>query len=133
MNIVNILNTYYWFSQPYIAHGLTEWLWLGIFLFAILLGILIRFIIVKRLESILKKTYRSFSNSFFLSGLFGLLWMFFRQQHVPFLAWRFWLLLIVICFVWRNYYNIKFLIKRYPKIKIEQAEKAIKDKYLPKK
>lgn len=131
MNIFNLFTWEYWFSQPYIAYGHTKWIWLIIFLAFILFGLVSKIWEVARVDGVLKRVWHSLANSFFCTGLLGLLWMFFRQQHVPFLAWRFWLLIIFIGVVWRQYYNFKFVFKRYPKIKMEQAERAVKEKYLP--
>ena len=131
MNILNLFTFSYWFSQPYIAHGTTKWFWVIAFLFCVLLGILSKLWELMRVEKNLKRVYRSFSISFWCIGVFGLLWMFFRQEHVPFLAWRFWLLIILFFVAWRQFVNIKFLICRYPQIKKENEARELKEKYLP--
>lgn len=131
MNVLNLLKLDYWFSQPYIAYGTVKWFWIVLFLFFVLLGIVAKFWEVLRAEKNLKRVFKSFAATFWSIGVFGLLWMFFRQEHVPFLAWRFWLLLIFVFVVWRQFVNIKFLVKRYPQIKKENEARELKEKYLP--
>ena len=60
------------------------------------------------------------------------MWIFFRQQRVAFLAWRFWLVLWMVLFVWWGYKVIYYAIKRLPMISSEQAKKNLMNKYLPK-
>ncbi len=131
MSILNLFTVSYWFTQPYIAHGNTKWVWVILFLLFVLFGIIAKFWEVMRAEKNLKRVFRSFSISFLCIGIFGLIWFFFRQQHVPFLAWRFWLIIIFGFAAWRQFVNIRFLVKRYPQIKIENEARELKEKYLP--
>jgi len=133
MNIFNIFEWSYWFYQPFIARGNTVWIWVFIFLFGVLTGLVLKFISQKTMVKYKKRITNSFANVGLASGLLGLLWLFFRQERVPFLAWRFWLLIIFIGALFVVIKNLKFIIKRLPEIRAEHAEKAIKDKYLPKK
>ncbi len=64
-------------------------------------------------------------------GFLGLLWMFFRQERVAFLAWRFWLLLWLAVVVFWAYRLARYAIKRIPEIKSEEARRANVEKYLP--
>lgn len=132
MNIMNLFDWYYWFHQPYIARGQTMWIWVVIFLISVFAGLVLKFAGQKIRTNYLKKIINSFSNIGLAVGLVGLLWMFFRQERVPFLAWRFWLIFIFGIALWRIIANVVFLTRRAPKIKKEQAEKAIQEKYLPK-
>lgn len=132
MNLLNLLDWYYWFHQPYIARGMTMWIWVIIFLVAAFAGLILKFVAQKIKTTYLQKIINSFSNIGLAVGLVGLLWMFFRQERVPFLAWRFWLLIIFGIALWKIIVNLKFIIFRAPAIKKEQAEKAAKEKYLPK-
>ncbi len=135
MNVISIMNLfdwYYWFHQPYIARGMTMWIWVIFFLFFVFSGLVLKFISQRIETNYLKKTINSFSNIGLSVGLLGLLWMFFRQERVPFLAWRFWLIIIFGIAIWRKIVNIIFLVRRAPIIKKEQAEKIAKAKYLPK-
>ncbi len=132
MNITNILDWSYWFHQPFIARGSTMWIWVIIFLVAIFSGLILKFIQQQLSEKYQKKIVNSFSNVGLTSGLLGLLWLFFRQERVPFLAWRFWLLFFVAYALYVIVKNLKFIITRLPKIRAEHAERAQKEKYLPK-
>jgi len=64
-------------------------------------------------------------------GLLGLLWMFFRQESVAFLAWRFWLLLWVLMAVWWLARILEYIVKRIPQIKKEKEARHKMQKYLP--
>lgn len=133
MNIMNLLAISYWFQQPFIARGSIMWLWVIIFLVATFGGLVLKFIQQTMGEKYQKKMANSFSNLGLTVGLVGLLWLFFRQEQVPFLAWRFWLLFLVAYAVYVVVKNLKFILTRLPAIRAEHAEKAIKEKYLPKK
>ena len=131
MNIANLLDLHYWFSQPYIARGQTMWIWVGIFLVAVLAGLILKFIGQKSAEKYARKLIISFSNLGLGAGLLGLLWLFFRQERVAFFAWRFWLIFLFVWAVWVIVKNIRFAVTRLPKIRAEHAEKAMREKYLP--
>jgi hypothetical protein len=64
-------------------------------------------------------------------GLLGLLWFFFRQERVAFLAWRFWLVLWLIITVFWAYKILVYMFKKVPVINSQRAEKIINEKYLP--
>jgi len=51
---------------------------------------------------------------------------------VAFLAWRFWLILLAVLFIWWGYKVIFYAIKRLPLINNEQAKKNLMNKYKPK-
>jgi len=131
MSFLNLLKLDYWFHQPYIAHGWTLRFWVIFFLFLILAGIFLKLWQTRREENSIKAVLNRWANSGLAGGLLGLLWMFFRQERVAFLAWRFWLPLIILIPVWTTVRNLYFLLRRYPKIKNALQEKAIKEKYLP--
>jgi Ca2+/Na+ antiporter len=66
-------------------------------------------------------------------GFLSLLWVVFCQQRAPYVAYRFWLLLIIIITgVWL-YRAVRYALQRIPQIKKEQQEKQQREKYLPKK
>lgn len=132
MNIMHILDWSYWFQQPFIARGTVVWIWVIIFLAAIFGGLILKFVQQQLSEKYIKKMVNSFSNVGLTSGLLGLLWLFFRQEQVPFLAWRFWLLFLVVYALFVIIKNLKFVITRLPEIRAEHAERAQKEKYLPK-
>jgi hypothetical protein len=58
--------------------------------------------------------------------------MFFRQQQVAFLAWRFWLVLWLVLFLYWGYKVAYYATKRLLIISQEQTQKELKQKYLPK-
>ena len=133
MSVTNLLDLSYWFHQPFIARGIVMWVWVGIFLFAVFAGLVLKFVGQRLDEKYLKRIVSSFSNLGLGAGLLGLLWLFFRQELVPFLAWRFWLLFLIFWAVWVIVKNAFFMIRRLPEIRAEHAEKALMEKYLPKK
>ena len=57
-------------------------------------------------------------------GFLGLLWMFFRQERIAFLAWRFWLLLWLAAVVFWAYRLARYALKRIPEIKAEEIRRA---------
>ena len=66
-------------------------------------------------------------------GFLGLIWMFFRQESVAFLAWRFWLLLwSAAALIWA-YRLARYALKRIPEIQAEEARRVNVEKYLPKR
>jgi len=132
MSIYNVLKLSYWFHQPFVARGQTVWIWVIIFLVGILIGLVLKFIQQKVSEKYLKKIINSFSNLGLACGMFGLLWLFFRQQTVPFLAWRFWLVFLVAYATYVIVKNVKFLVTRLPAIRAEHLQKEVQEKYLPK-
>ncbi|MFA5128073.1 MAG: hypothetical protein WC457_03680 [Patescibacteria group bacterium] len=133
MSITNFLDLSYWFHQPFIARGTSMWIWVGIFLGSVLVGLILKIVQQRLEEKYLKKIINSFGTIGLSVGLTGLLWLFFRQERVPFLAWRFWLVLIFGCALWRIVVHVIFLARRVPRIRAEHADKQIREKYLPKK
>lgn len=132
MSIMNVISWSYWFHQPFVARGMTVWIWVIIFLVGIFIGLILKFVQQKFQEKYIKKVLNSFSNLGLTCGLLGLVWLFFRQQAVPFLAWRFWLIFLVAYAVYILVKNTKFLITRLPAIRAEHVQKEIQEKYLPK-
>ena len=133
MQFSNLLYTSYWFSQPYIAHGAVAWFWIGLFLALILIGLFARIVGVVSPDHLRQEILRRLSVLGLTLGLIGLIWFFLRQERIPFLAWRFWLLLWVLGFVWWAAAVLRYAIKRVPNIRLEQAERLKREKYLPKK
>ena len=133
MNIKNLFKMDYWFSQPFSAHGLTFWLFVISFLTLILGGIILYILVSKKKDKTDKIVCKRLGNLGMTMGLLGLIWMFIRQEQVPFLAWRFWLLLWVLLAVWWLARILEYTIRRVPQIKKEKAEKYRMQKYLPNK
>jgi hypothetical protein len=133
MSISNILDWSYWFHQPFIARGASMWIWVGIFLGSVLAGLILKIVQQRVQEKYLKKVLDSFGTIGLSVGLTGLLWLFFRQEIVPFFAWRFWLVLIFGLAIWRIIVQVIFLARRVPQIRVEHQTKELTEKYLPKK
>lgn len=133
MSVLNLLHLDYWFSQPFTARGLALWLLVGGFLLFIVVGLVFK-ILSQYQENKFKKALLKRSGSLGITmGFLGLMWMFFRQERVAFLAWRFWLLLwAVITAVW-GYRLARYALKRIPEIKSEDERRANIEKYLPKR
>ena len=134
MQIQNILKLSYWFYQPFIAVGGVAWFWIVGFLALVLAGMVAKIVRIygKEVSQSTQEVLRRAGNMLITTGLLGLLWMFFRQQRVAFLAWRFWLVLWAVLFVWWGYKVIFYATKRLPLISDEQAKKDLMKKYLPK-
>lgn len=133
MGIGNLFYWTYWFNQPYIARGWVMWVWVGGFLGLVIAGIVLRILSQIKKDHLIQTVLQRFSNIGFTMGIFGLVWMFLRQQRVPFLAWRFWLLPWIAIFIWWMVKLIRYSVKRLPEIKKEKEERELKEKYLPKK
>jgi len=132
MSIFNLFQLSYWFHQPFIARGWSLRGWVIILLLLVLAGIVGKILIVKQDKKVIRQVYNRLTNISLTVGLLGLLWLFFRQQQVPFLAWRFWLVLLFGGLLWSVIRAVVFFVRRYPEIKAEQAAQELKAKYLPK-
>ena len=132
MSILNLFYFSYWLSQPVILYGTVKWVWVGVLLGFTIFGLISKIIQIIRPNSFARDAWRRFGNLFLSLGLIGLLWFFFRQEQVMFLAWRFWLIPWVMIFIWWLFKNVKYVVVRLPKIKAEQQAKELKNKYLPK-
>ena len=132
MSLFNLFKLDYWFHQPYIAYGGVKWFWVALFLVLVLAGLVLRMIYNNKKGTLAAQVYRRFSNFGFTYGLLGLLWLWFRQENVPFLAWRFWLLILAVTAVWWLAKLLNYCCRRLPKIKEEQAAQILRNKYLPK-
>ena len=132
MNITNLLKLDYWFSQPFTARGLTLWLLVGGFLLFIVLGLVSKILSQYQNEKSKRLLLKKFGGLGITMGFFGLVWMFFRQERVAFLAWRFWMLLWFAVTAFWAYLVARYALKRTPEIKAEEAKRANIEKYLPK-
>jgi len=131
MNLINLFSLSYWFSQPEPALGLVKWLLVLSFLSLVLVGLILRILLINKKDKIIKEIYRRLSNVGFTVGIFGLLWMFFRQENVLFLAWRFWIIVIGLIFILSLIKVCNYIFKRVPEIKAENIKRLEKQKYLP--
>ncbi len=133
MSVLNLLHLDYWFSQPFTARGLALWLLVGIFLLFVVKGLILKILSQYQENKSLKTFFRRSGNLGLAMGFLGLLLMFFRQEHIPFLAWRFWLLLWVVVTVIWVYHLARYALKRMPEIKAEEERRISIEKYLPKR
>jgi hypothetical protein len=146
MNIANLIKFDYWFSQPFTARGFALWMLVGGFLLFIVAGLVFKILSqyttprpspnrggaeggVRSKKLVLKRV----GSLGITMGFFGLIWMFFRQERVAFLAWRFWLLLWLAVTVFWAYRLVRYVLKRIPEIKAEEERRASIEQYLPKK
>lgn len=131
MSFKNLLIWSYWFNQPFTARGATLAALVIIFLFFVLLGLVAKIWRVYKGEKWLKEILRRIGNFGLTMGLAGLLWLFFRQERIVFLSWRFWLLFWLFGVIWWVYRLVWYVVVRVPKIKLEIENRGAQEKYLP--
>lgn len=134
MDLLKLLSPAYLFDAFPGSEFAFRWPVYGFFVLLIVLG----FILPKLLK---KRPQYKLEHEFFGGipyrlrelAVLGLIFTFFRDQNVPYLGMRIWIILIGVAmfiylvYVWRNYkrnFNVKLVFK--------QGEKE-EDKYLPKK
>ncbi len=132
MNLINLSRLDYWFSQPFVASGASLKLLLGFFLCCIIAGLVCRIMVQYKEERYIKIILKKFANLGMGVGFMGMVWMFFRQEGVKFLSYRFWLLFVAAYIVWSIYKIYKYVSARVPQIKDEQDRRARMERYLPK-
>lgn len=132
MQINNLFHISYWFYQPFVAREWSLWVFVGGFLLLVVAGLVFKIVVYHKEDKTTRELLRRFGNFCFIMGFLGLLWMFFRQERVAFLAWRFWLLVWILIFVWWLSGIARYAIKRVPEIRKEQEERNRISKYLPK-
>ncbi len=132
MQFQNLLEVDYWFGQPFSAQGRSLWLLIGGFLLFVLAGLICKIAAQFQEEKYKTSVLKRFGTLGLTLGFFGLVWMFFRQEGVMLLSYRFWLLVWVIALGLWLYSIIKYLVTRVPEIKSEQDRRARIEKYLPK-
>ncbi len=133
MSILNLLKIEYWFSQPYILYGNTKWFWMFFIFILIIVGFVFKFLQKNSLDKIKAEIFRRFGNVFLGISIFLLFWFFFRQQHIPFFAWRFWWLLALFFAASSALSTLRYMLKRIPEIRKFEEEKQMREKYLKNK
>lgn len=131
MNLKNLVDWSYWFYQPFTAKGGVMWFFMISFLALVLFGLTAKIVRLYGQDKWYKEVLRRSGNAGITMGLLGIIWFFFRQERVAFLAWRFWLLLWVAGAVYWLVKIIMYIIKRVPVIKQEQTKRDEINKYLP--
>ncbi|HRY36504.1 MAG TPA: hypothetical protein P5230_01315 [Candidatus Magasanikbacteria bacterium] len=133
MSIFNLLRIDYWFSQPYILYGGAKWFWLFFILVVIIGAFVFKYLQKHTLDKVKAEIYRRFGGVLIGMSFFLVFWFFFRQQHIPFLAWRFWWMIALFFAVSSALKTMKYMLKRIPEIRKFEEEKQMREKYLPKK
>ncbi|MFH1789684.1 MAG: hypothetical protein ABH832_01300 [bacterium] len=131
MSISNLFYINYWFGQPREARGIVLVVYISVFLLLIILGIGARVFVAYKNDRVVKQILRRFSAFGMTMGMIGMMWMFFRQQKIVFLAWRFWVLLWILLAIFWMIRILKYVIKRVPEIRKEQIHEEKRRKYLP--
>ncbi|MBP6859327.1 MAG: hypothetical protein KBC69_01745 [Candidatus Magasanikbacteria bacterium] len=132
MNIKNLFHVDYWFGQPFTAQGTSLWLLIGTFLFLIVAGLVCKIVSLYQEEKFKKVLLRRAGTIGITMGFLAMVWMFFRQEAIIFLSWRFWMLLWLVVMVWQVSALVRYFLKRVPEIKSEEDRRARIEKYLPK-
>lgn len=130
MSIKNLFFWSYWFKQPYLLHGGKLAAWVIIFLVVTLGGLVALFLKIQQSEQALRKFWARAAGCLLTMGITGLIWLFFRQEQVPFLAWRFWVAVWVIIFAVWFIPLLVYYFKRVPVIRAENAARAERERYL---
>lgn len=133
MSLKNLLMGSYWFSQPNPAQGKVIAIYLAILFGCLLAGLVV--LLLRRFQTInaLRALMLRYALFGFTFGIVGLLLFVFRQQRVFFLGWRMWFAVLDITMAVWLFRLLKYTFKRVPAIRAEQADRARKEKYLPKK
>lgn len=131
MSFANLFSWSYWFHQPFSAHGAVLWVWVLGFLALVAGGLVARFIRQKKQDRQIREVYSRIGSMAITLGLLGLLWFFFRQERIPFFAWRFWVALWLLGFIWWAIKLALYTVKRLPAIREEKAKREVMEKYLP--
>ncbi|PIT87924.1 MAG: hypothetical protein COU31_00365 [Candidatus Magasanikbacteria bacterium CG10_big_fil_rev_8_21_14_0_10_40_10] len=131
MNFSNLYHIDYWFGQPGAADGQALYFFMLVFLLLIAGGIGIRIAVFYLADRIRQIIFRKFGAYGMTMGVLGIIWLFVRQQNVPFLSMRFWLLCWLLLAVWWLIKILEYIVLRVPAIKKEKAERERVQKYLP--
>ena len=132
MNIANLFHVDYWFGHPLVAQGLALWLLLSTFLVFIVAGLICKITAQFQEQKFKKIILKKIGSLTLTLGFLGMVWMFFRQEGLVFLAWRFWLLVWLAILVWWLTAIVKYITKRVPNMQSEEERRARIEKYLPK-
>lgn len=130
MSIKNLFYFTYWFQQPMVLKTGAFGVWLVFFLALVAAGLVALFMRAGSNEQALKNFLNRVAGWGITMGIFGLVWLFFRQEHIPFLAWRLWLAAWALVFVAWAIPLVKYFVKRLPAVRAENAARAEKEKYM---
>ena len=130
----NLLSYKYWFSAypgPWLQSNLK--VIYAVFGLLILAGLVAWLFVGKNKDNkLIQKFWRKVQSAGLTIGIIGLLLAGARQQRINFLSMPFLFALLGIgCVAW-IYFIVRYVIKVVPQRKLEQKERAEKEKYLPK-
>lgn len=135
VDIRPLLKLDYWFSSRPPAMGSAEASFLFI-IFGIMfvVGTAIRLASSKgKHDRFTLRIIQRFSNMFSTMGILGVFLVFLTFEQIPFLGSRGWFLVWIIGFgVWLGFI-IHDMVKRVPRERVEESERARRERYLPKR
>lgn len=122
---------FFWFIQPSAVLNTYDWwfayIFAGLFLLSVIIWFTKKFLIN---HEITRKVSGRFANSFFWTGLIGLVWFSFRYQTVPIFSRRVFAgLTILLGAVWVGLI-LWYLFTKYPAEKRDYDYLQIKNKYI---
>jgi hypothetical protein len=133
MSILNLFHWSYWFSATLPAAGWVKVVLIVLPLIFIVIGIALKVFSGITKDTLMKKIYSRFAIISLFFGILSGLWVFLRQEETPIFSARVWPLLILLITLWWLYRVIRYVVKRVPEIRKQNAERMEKEKYLPKK
>ncbi|MFH1226049.1 MAG: hypothetical protein V1684_02070 [bacterium] len=133
MDFSKLLSLQYWFTMRVGALSDEARMWLVIIFGASLVLAVASFFLFKKYSSPLNNLFRRIFIFFITNAAIGAIWGFFREEAIPMLGSRFWLLFLLIADLIWLFYLIKYAVKQLPQEKKNQVEKKQFAKYLPKK
>lgn len=96
---------------------------------AVALRVAARFLKKKQLR--VSQLLRKFAGPLFVTGILGLLLLFFTYEQAPVLGMRMWFLFLGIYFLFLIGRVVTYAVLEFPRLRREDAEKARLQKYMP--
>ena len=88
---------------------------------------------IKKTQPRTAQLLRKFAGPLFVTGILGLLLLFFTYEQAPVLGMRLWFLLLATYFLFLIGRVVTFAVIDFPQLRREDAERARLMKYMPKK
>lgn len=88
---------------------------------------------LKKRSDMLVRTFGRLAWVFIVTGLLGLLLLFFAYEQLPILGMRLWLLPLVAYFFVKLGYIARFIVRDYPRERDRAMERARLDAYMPRR
>jgi len=121
----------FWFGQPELVPTTYDNYLLWLFAAFFVVGIVLKIIAWVTKHPVWAKLIRKFSNAFFSSGIFGLVWYALRYENTPFFSDRYWAALSGIVFLGCLFYVFKYWFTRFGKEKADYDRMVLNSKYIP--